>query len=82
MKLQAKSRLVATETSDDRKSKEVKEKLEKVGDDIDKVKKGLPSKNNRMAVSPANQITKRRQALNLEQKKQDLKEQELRLKKD
>ncbi len=82
MKLQAKSRLLADDNSDKRRSRELDDALDRVEKQIDQTRKGLPSATNTTKVSEQNQITKRRQILDSEQTKQDIKEQQLRLKKD
>lgn len=58
----------------------ISEKIEALEEQIAVIRKGLPSKNNRMAVSEENQITKRKQILKLESDIQDLRAQRLRIK--
>lgn len=82
MLLQAKKRLLADENSDKRRSRELDDQMDRVENQIEQTRKGLPSKTNTTKVSEENQITKRRQILDQEKKKQDIKEQKLRLKKD
>lgn len=78
MKLEAKQRLLADQNRE--KRQDIQEKIEQTHDKIENLKKGLPSKNNRMKVSAPNQINKRQQILKEEMKVQDFQKQKLRYK--
>lgn len=78
MKLEAKQRLLADEKSDRAKRQELQKKIDTAQEKIENLKKGLPSKLNRMKVSAPNQINKRKEVLKEEMKIQDLRKQKLR----
>jgi hypothetical protein len=76
-KLLAKQRLLADETPSVRETKhKKKEALDKQIDEkqsrIENIKKGLPSKLNKMKVSEVNKITKRKEINNLKNQVLDL----------
>jgi len=78
MKLEAKARLVADEVQRRDKRNAIQKSIDNVQKKIDNIRKTLPSQNNSMKVSPANQATKRQQILQEEIKKQNLRKQKLR----
>jgi hypothetical protein len=79
MQIAAKARLLADEASR-QKQREVEKKIDELNKQVDDVQKGLPSKFNKMKVSPENQIQKRKQVLDLKQKIQDKRQEKLRYK--
>ena len=79
MKLQAAERLLADKATQE-KRKTIQDKIDTSHDKIDQLKKGLPSRYNRMKVSKESQINKRKQILNEKLKVQDMQKQKLRLK--
>ena len=79
MKIEAAQRLLAdNETREKRKT--IQDKIDNSHQKVDQLKKGLPSRYNKMKVSQESQINKRKQILNEKMKIQDLKKQKLRLK--
>ena len=79
MKLQAAERLLADKATRE-KRKTIQDKIDTSHEKIDQLKKGLPSRYNRMKVSKESQINKRKQILNEKLKVQDMQKQRLRLK--
>ena len=79
MKLQAAERLLADKATRE-KRKTIQDKIDTSHEKIDQLKKGLPSRYNRMKVSKESQINKRKQILNEKLKVQDMQKQKLRLK--
>lgn len=81
MKLNAKQRLLA---DDDHVAREKREKLdheiEKLEEQITNLKKGLPSKFNKMAVSQSQQINIRKQIVDIHDKILNLRKQKLQIK--
>jgi hypothetical protein len=79
VKLQAAERLLADKATRE-KRKTIQDKIDTSHEKIDQLKKGLPSRYNRMKVSKESQINKRKQILNEKLKVQDMQKQKLRLK--
>jgi len=79
VKLQAAERLLADKATRE-KRKTIQDKIDTSHEKIDQLKKGLPSRYNRMKVSKESQINKRKQILNEKLKVQDMQKQRLRLK--
>lgn len=75
--LEAKSRLqseVSKQRKEDvKKQKEqISDQIQKKQDQIDNIKRGLPSRKNRMKVSVPDQVRKRKQVLDIKKNIQDL----------
>lgn len=77
----AKARLLATREEDLQKKKaDLNKKIDQKQQQIELIKKGLPSRYNRMKVAPQEQINKRKQVLDLKTDIQDIRQQILKVK--
>jgi sugar-specific transcriptional regulator TrmB len=78
---QAKARLLAAQEGDalKKRKEDLNNKIDQKQRQIEQLKKGLPSRYNRMKVSEQEQINKRKQVLELKQDIQDLRQQILKV---